>query len=138
MQRFTVETEADGIHAVTGAVSDAVAASPVSEGVCVVFCQHTSASIIINEHDSALETDVRKKLYDLVPHDSEADYEHGRHEHEPNAHAHLKTLLTGNSLTIPVTDGELALGTYQDLLLLDFDGPRDRTILVQCLSSEPT
>lgn len=132
-ERITVETDADGLHPVTAEVERIVAGSGVDEGACVVFCPHTSASVIINEDDTALRDDIRETLYDLVPGDDAADYRHGTHEHQPNAHAHLKTVMTGSSITIPIEDGGMVLGTYQTLFLLDTDGPRKREIVVQVL-----
>lgn len=132
-ERIIVETEEDGLHPVTRDVEQVVTGSGIEEGVCVVFCPHTSASVIINEDDAALRDDILQTLYDLVPDDAEADYRHGTHEHQPNAHAHLKTLLTGSSITIPVQDGSMVLGTYQTVFLLDTDGPRRREVVVQVL-----
>lgn len=132
-ERLNLRTEADGLHAITDEVKQVVVESGVESGVCIVFCPHTSASVIINEDDAALEEDILETLYDLVPGDDEADYRHGTHEHQPNAHAHLKTLLTGSSISIPVVDGGMVLGTYQSIFLLDTDGPREREVVVQIL-----
>ncbi len=130
-ETITVETDRDGIHRITGAVEDAVAAAGVGEGAVTVFARHTTAAVVINEDDPALHDDIRDVLYDLVPHDSDADYRHGTHEHQPNAHAHLKALLLGPEKTIPIEDGAPVLGTSQEVFLVDPDGPREREVAIQ-------
>jgi secondary thiamine-phosphate synthase enzyme len=95
------------------------------EGLCQVFVPHTTAGIVVNENaDPDVCADMLAWLERTVP-DNE-DYRHA----EGNSPAHLKATLVGQSATIPVERGRLALGTWQGLFLAEFDGPRERTIVV--------
>lgn len=97
-----------------------------ADGVAIVFVQHTSAGITVNEAESRLLRDVEDALERLVPED-------GGWAHDAiddNADAHLRSLLLGSNVSVPVDDGELGLGTWQSILLVEGDGPRTRTIRV--------
>lgn len=99
------------------------------EGALLVYSPHTTAGLTINEGaDPDVKRDLLVHLAHLVP-------EHGDYRHaEGNSDAHLKASLMGSSVTIPVTDGKLQLGTWQAVYFCEFDGPRSRTVLVQALS----
>lgn len=100
----------------------------MTQGVCTVFVQHTTAGVVVNEHERRLLSDVEGALQDLVPqHD---DYAHD--ELDDNADSHLRTLLLDESVSVPVREGTLALGTWQSILLVDCDGPRTRSVTVTC------
>ena len=116
---------------ITNRVNDVVRRSGVEEGICYLFVLHTTAGIMINENaDPSVGRDILDRLDALVP-------DKGSYQHlEGNAPAHIKTTLTGLSLTVPVDKGRLALGRWQGVFLCEFDGPRDRTILVQVLPSQ--
>lgn len=119
----------DDIVNLSDSVEDVVEESGVTEGVCLVYCPHTTASIIVNEDEDGLNEDLLNALYDLVPEDS--FYEHEENSPEGNAHAHIKAVLTGANVTLPIIDGELRTNVWQSILLLETDGPRDRDIIVQ-------
>ena len=106
---------------ITSRVRAAVTRSKVREGLCVVAGLHTTAGVFINENaDSDVQRDLIAHLGKLVPRDE------GFHHAEGNADAHIKSVLTGNDVTIPVRDGELVLGTWQAIYFADYDGPRER------------
>ena len=113
---------------VTDKVEEIVRRSGVSDGICTVFCPHTTAGLTINEHaDPSVATDIDAELGRLVP-------EGGRFSHtEGNSHAHVKTVLTGPSVTLLVEKGKVLLGTWQGIFLAEFDGPRRRQLWVKVI-----
>lgn len=114
---------------ITRQVNDAVRESGVAEGICLVYTLHTTTGIIINEAESGLVADLLRRLASLAP--PRNGYLHDRID--DNAHAHLQAVLLGNSLTIPVEEGCLALGTWQRVLFVELDGPRRRSVLIKVL-----
>lgn len=94
-------------------------------GLCCLFVPHTTAGIIVNEHaDPTVAGDILQHLRQLVP--AAGNYRHL----EGNSDAHIKAVLCGSSLTLPVVDGRLALGTWQGVFFCEFDGPRRRQVQV--------
>ena len=113
---ITVETRGRGTHEITHQVQDAVAASGIRDGLCTVFIHHTSASLIINENaDRDVQRDLDAFLSRLVP-DGDPLFIHTM-EGPDDMPAHVKTAITQTSLSIPVTDGRCALGTWQGIFL---------------------
>ena len=111
---------------ITREVERAVRDSGVNSGVCYVYIPHTTAGIAINEHaDPDVARDVEGIFDRMVSH--EGPYGHA----EGNSDSHMKAILTGTSQTVPVENGALALGTWQGIFLCEFDGPRQRTVLVK-------
>jgi secondary thiamine-phosphate synthase enzyme len=96
-----------------------------AEGTCTVFVRHTTAGVSVNEAEPRLLDDIERVLADLVP---ESGWDHD--ELDGNADAHLRSLLLGRSVTVPVVDGSLDLGTWQSILLVECDGPRTREVTV--------
>ncbi len=128
MPRFTVSTDARlSVVDITDSVRDVVADdSPGSgERVCTVFVEHTTAGVVVNEAESRLLGDMEAYLSQIVPNEQ---WDHD--DIDDNADAHLRTLFLGNSVQVPVVDGELALGTWQSVLFVECDGPRQRTVRV--------
>ena len=110
---------------VTSEVAQAVRQSGVAEGICLLYVPHTTAAVTINENaDPSVSRDLTMKLNQLVPRDDA--YSHG----EGNSDAHVKSTLVGCSEVIPVRDGELTLGTWQGIYFCEFDGPRQRRLIV--------
>ncbi len=110
-----------------------VRSSGVREGAVNVFAVGSTAAVTTMEYESGGVSDLRVKLEELVP--KQGDYEHNRLNHDTNSHAHMKASIVGPSETIPLADGRLATGTWQQVVLIDFDDrPRDRTVIVQVLS----
>jgi secondary thiamine-phosphate synthase enzyme len=96
------------------------------DGTVTVFCRHTTAGVVVNEAERRLLADIETVLDELVPDDG------WRHDEiDDNADGHLRTLLLGPSVTVPVTDGTLDLGRWQSVLLVECDGPRTRTVEVR-------
>ncbi len=117
---------------ITSEVRHAVASSGVSEGICIVFVPHTTAGVTINEHaDPSVVHDIGAHLEKAVP--PNRGYTHG----EGNADSHIKTVMTGPSVTLIVHRGDLVLGTWQGIFFCEFDGPRNRTYHVKCFA-DPT
>jgi len=113
---------------ITNQVQKIVAASGVSEGICVVFIPHTTAAVTINENaDPDVPRDVNLALNSISPDRREF------HHSEGNSAAHTKTSLVGPSLTVIVTSGRLLLGTWQGIWFNEYDGPRTRKVCVRVL-----
>src|SRR5438445_8661944 len=111
---------------VTAQVQKAVASSGVSNGICYLYVPHTTAAIAINEcADPDVARDVEGALDRLVP--ATGPYRHS----EGNSDSHVKSVLVGASQVIHVEGGKLVLGRWQGVLLCEFDGPRDRLLLVK-------
>ncbi len=111
---------------VTARVREVVRKSRVRLGLCLVSTQHTTAGVFVNENaDPDVLADLLAALRRAVP-DDDATYRHA----EGNAPAHIRSVLTGASASVPVADGDLALGTWQGIFLVDFDGPRERQLLI--------
>jgi secondary thiamine-phosphate synthase enzyme len=110
---------------ITAQVREKVVESGVRNGVCYVFIPHTTAGVTINENaDPDVVRDLLYGLDKLVPANA------GYHHREGNSDAHLKTALLGSSVTVPVVDGKLSMGTWQGIYFCEFDGPRHRSCKV--------
>jgi secondary thiamine-phosphate synthase enzyme len=118
---------------ITDEVQRIVGDGPVSDGVVTAFVRGSTAAITTMEFEPGGVADLRDLLDRLIP--AEGDYEHNRLNHDTNSHAHQRASVIGSSEQVPVIDGRLALGTWQQLVLVDFDDrPRDRTVIVQVVS----
>ncbi|ADQ68614.1 YjbQ family protein [Halogeometricum borinquense] len=113
---------------VVDVTSDVAATVPddLDTGVCTVFVPHTTAGIIVNEHERRLMSDLERLLEHLAPRGD--DYAHD--EIDDNADAHMRAALLGSSVSIPVENGELGLGTWQSVMFAECDGPRTRELRV--------
>ena len=121
-ERLEVRTERRlDVVDVTDRVEDTLPGD--ADGTCTVFVRHTTAGVVVNEAESRLLGDVESFLGDLVPDDG---WEHDRID--DNADSHLRALLLGPGETLPVSGGDLDLGTWQSVLLVECDGPRTRTL----------
>ncbi|MGQ9555872.1 MAG: secondary thiamine-phosphate synthase enzyme YjbQ [Anaerolineae bacterium] len=110
---------------ITAEVEQALRRLQARDGICHLFVPHTTAGITINENaDPSVRRDIVAYLDRLVP--WQGDYAHS----EGNAAAHIKASLLGSSVTVPVQDGRLVLGTWQGIYLAEFDGPRRRQVVV--------
>lgn len=126
MASFSVRTgDRKSIIDITSQVRAIVRNSGTSEGICLVFVPHTTAAVLINEnYDPAVRSDLIDHLIRLVPRD--LSYAHS----EGNSDAHIMASLIGSSASLPVIDGDLALGRWQGVMLCEFDGPRQRSVTV--------
>ena len=113
---------------ITYQVQDALASSGVENGLCQVFVPHTTAGVTINENaDPAVKHDIIRTLDETVPWNN--NYRHM----EGNSAAHLKASMMGFSVSIPVQNGRLVLGTWQCVYFCEFDGPRSRNVIVNVI-----
>lgn len=110
---------------ITPRVKAAVTRAKISEGVIVVAVAHTTAAVFVNENaDPDVQKDLLSALERMVPRD--AKYEHA----EGNGPAHVKAVLIGNSVTLAIHDGAIALGTWQGVYFAELDGPRERNATI--------
>jgi len=117
---------------ITQLIEEVVRESGISEGLCLVILPHTTAGITLNENwDPAVRDDALRALDRLVP--QTGPYRHA----EGNSPAHIKAMMLGFSVTIPVHANHLVLGPWQGVLLGEFDGPRRRRVIVSLLSGRP-
>jgi len=128
MTRFEVTTTArNQLVEITDRVRDAITASGVKSGLCVVYCPHTTAAITVNENaDPDVVHDVLLHLNKSIP-QHQGGFRHG----EGNSDSHIKASLVGPSVTLLVDDGDVVLGRWQGVYFCEFDGPRTRTVMVQ-------
>ena len=110
---------------ITSKIRNAVEELEIQNGVCTIYCPHTTAAITINENaDPDVASDILMKLNKLVP------YQEGYSHMEGNADAHIKSTLVGCSEQVIVENGRLQLGTWQGIFFFEFDGPRNRRVWV--------
>jgi secondary thiamine-phosphate synthase enzyme len=129
--RVATNGDADVID-LSGALAEAVAASGIGEGQASAFVRGSTAAITTMELEPGGVHDLRALLDRLIP--VAGDYKHNRLNHDTNSHAHQRASLIGASEVVPVLNGRPALGTWQQLVLIDFDDrPRERTVVIQVL-----
>ncbi|QID32824.1 secondary thiamine-phosphate synthase enzyme YjbQ [Pampinifervens florentissimum] len=115
---------------ITEQVKKAVEESGIKEGLCLVSSMHLTASVIIQDDEEGLHEDIWKWLENLAPY--REDYKHHR-TGEDNADAHLKNLLTHLQVVLPVTNGKLDLGPWQEIFYAEFDGQRNKRVVVKVI-----
>ena len=116
---------------ITARIQAEVSKAKINQGICLVFCPHTTAGLTINENaDPSVQKDIINTLNKLVP--ANAGYAHS----EGNADSHVKSSIFGSSLTIFIEGGELALGTWQGIYFCEGDGPRSREVWVKLMESK--
>jgi len=113
---------------ITRKVRDIISSSGVKSGICYVFVPHTTAGIVVNEHaDPSVVEDIVAQLDKMVP-------QHGNYRHlEGNSPAHIKASMLGDSETLFIDDGQVVLGTWQGIFFCEFDGPRNRHVMVKII-----
>lgn len=116
---------------ITPQVRQAVAESGIAQGLALVYPMHTSSAVYISDSDFSLTHDFDDLLAELVP--ETRQYRHNETDYKQNATGHLSAILAGHSVTIPVTDADLDLGTYQTLYYFEFDGRRPKEVVVKLL-----
>ncbi|HHU89474.1 MAG TPA: YjbQ family protein [Clostridiaceae bacterium] len=127
---YTLRTEKSNFYNITSIVREAVSKSGIINGVCVVYCPHTTAGITINEN---ADPDV---VHDLLLGLDKAFPDRREFLHvEGNSSAHLKASCMGASQTIIINEGKLLLGTWQGIYFCEFDGPRSRRFYVKAINS---
>ena len=120
----------DEIIDITHKVQEAVSRSGVKDGLACVFVVGSTAAVTTVEHEPGLVADMREAMDRLYPRGK--DYEHHRRWGDGNGHSHIRASFVGSSLTVPFTGGRLTLGTWQQIVFMEFDNkPRTREIAVQ-------
>ncbi len=113
---------------ITQEVNNIVKQSKIKDGICIVYCPHTTAGITINESaDPDVQRDIIVNLSKLIP--KNGDYHHS----EGNSDSHIKSSLIGASETLIIKDNNLVLGTWQNIYFAEFDGPRQRKVIIKTL-----
>ncbi len=129
--RFSTRGDSDVLD-ITAELQQAVKEAGVREGQALAFVRGSTAAIAAMEFEPGGVRDLQEMLERLIP--TQGDYEHNRLNHDTNSHAHQRATLLGPSEAVPVIDGRLALGTWQQVVLIDFDDQsRERTVVVVIL-----
>ena len=115
---------------ITGEVDDALEKSGIKEGMVLVAAMHITAAVYINDAESGIIEDIDDWLQKLAP--EGPDYRHHR-TGEVNGDAHLKNLLIGNQVIIPITDGKLDFGPWQQVYYAEFDGQRRKRVIIKVM-----
>jgi secondary thiamine-phosphate synthase enzyme len=127
--KFHTKKRRDYIH-ITPQVEEIVRRSGIQEGMVLVSAMHITASIYVNDNESGLIQDIDTWIEQLAP--AKPDYKHHQ-TGEDNADAHLKALLLNHEVIVPITNGRLDFGTWQRIFYAEFDGQRDKRVIVKVL-----
>lgn len=128
---YSLKTKNEELHSITRQVKESLEKSGVQNGLCHVYCPHTTAGITINENaDPDVDADILFALNKTFP-----DRPEFRH-FEGNSAAHLKASVVGSSVTVPVVNGVLQLGVWQGIYFCGFDGPRSRQFYVTVMDQK--
>ncbi len=128
MYKFELKTDKHAFYNITDKVREAVADSKVQEGICVVYCPHTTAAITINENaDEYVAEDVMFAAKKIFPRFAEFKHDEG------NSDGHVKSSIFGASETLIITGGDILLGRWQDVYFAEFDPPRSRNFFVKII-----
>lgn len=113
---------------ITSTVKSVAANSGIKDGICIIFCPHTTAGLTINENaDPAVRKDIIKHLGKLVPENAEFFHAEG------NSNGHIKSSVIGVSLNLIIEESRLVLGTWQGIYFCEFDGPKNRKVYVKII-----
>lgn len=126
--RLTTKSKEEIVN-ITAQVQCICQDSGVKEGFVLVFPHHTSSAVYISDSDTDLTRDYQELLRKLIP--EEDEYAHNRSDPKKNAAGHLKSILTGHHIILPLAQGQLDLGPYQTIYYAEFDGMREKEILVK-------
>lgn len=129
-ETISVKTRGDcDMIDITQSVEDTVVKSKLNTGICTVFCEGSTGSVTTIEYEEGLLQDFPAAMERLAP--SDAVYEHHLRWHDGNGHSHIRASVLGPSLTVPFVNGRLTLGTWQQIVFVDFDNrPRNRKLEV--------
>jgi secondary thiamine-phosphate synthase enzyme len=132
MERLKIKTDRlKQVVDLTDRVNALIAKRKIAEGLCCLFVTHTTACLTTGEVGEGTEKDLLDVVQEMIP---KIDFRHG---HDPShAWSHMASSVLGPSLTIPVSSGKLVLGTWQSVLLVELDGPRERDLHVIFIASE--
>ena len=128
---FEIPSRMDFVN-ITRDVEEAVAASGIQEGLCLVNAMHITASVFINDDEPGLHRDYKKWLEDLAPHAPLSRYDHNL-TGEDNGDAHHKRQIMGREVVVAITEGKLHFGTWEQIFYGEFDGRRRKRVLVKII-----
>ena len=118
------------VQDITAHVARVVKESKIAAGIVTIFCPGSTGGLTTIEFEEGVVHDLQQVLDEITPPDR--DYRHHLRWHDDNGHSHIRAALMGPSLTVPFVDGALTLGTWQQIVLVDFDNrPRRREVVVQ-------
>jgi secondary thiamine-phosphate synthase enzyme len=120
------------VHDITTQVAKVVTASEVKNGIVTIFCPSSTSALTTIEYESGCVSDLRRLFEEIIPQNRE--YAHNARWHDGNGHSHIRAALLGPSLTIPFVEGSLTLGTWQQVIYVDFDiRSRHRELVLQII-----
>jgi secondary thiamine-phosphate synthase enzyme len=120
------------IHDITNQIASAISKSGLTAGTATIFCPSSTSALTTIEHESGALSDLRRLFDEIIPADRQ--YAHNERWHDGNGHSHVRAALLGPSITIPFVDRQLTLGTWQQVIYVDFDNrPRHRELIVQLI-----
>lgn len=120
------------IHNITDQIANAISSSGLKDGTVTIFCPSSTSALTTIEYESGAVSDLRRLFDEIIPVNRE--YAHNERWHDGNGHSHVRAALLGPSITIPFVDRQLTLGTWQQVIYVDFDNrPRQRQLIVQLI-----
>jgi secondary thiamine-phosphate synthase enzyme len=134
-EELTLETQGDGdILDLTSYAQKAIDNAGIRDGLCTVFVAHSTCGMTTIEHEPGCSADLNAVLERAAPED--APWEHNERNADTNGHSHVRAALIGPSVTIPFNNSELLLGTWQRVVMIDFDDrPRSRRVVISLLGA---
>ena len=118
------------VRDITVEVARSILQSGLKDGIATIFCPSSTSALTTIEYESGAVSDLRRLFDEIIPQNRE--YAHNERWHDGNGHSHVRAALLGPSLTIPFVEGQLTLGTWQQIIYVDFDNrPRQRKLIVQ-------
>ncbi|NLU11315.1 MAG: YjbQ family protein [Tepidanaerobacter acetatoxydans] len=134
MRKISIKTDRrNQMLDITSIVQKSVSESGVKNGICYILVPHTTAAVTINESaDADVANDILETLSKLIPYKD--SYRHA----EGNSDAHIKASLIGDTAMLIIEDGRLVLGTWQGIFFCEFDGPRNRNLIIKIVDDKKT
>nr|MBN1230012.1 YjbQ family protein [Anaerolineae bacterium] len=119
-------------HDITGRVAAHISESGLRNGIATIFCPSSTSAVTTIEYEDGALADLERLFDEII--DPSRNYQHNLRWHDGNGHSHVRAALLGPSLTVPFVDGRLTLGTWQQILYIDFDvRPRRRSLVIQII-----
>jgi len=123
------------IHDITEQVASQIAHSGLKDGTVTIFCPSSTSGLTTIEYESGALRDLKRLFDEIIP--SNREYAHNARWGDSNGHSHIRASLLGPSLTVPFTNGHLTLGTWQQIIYVDFDNrPRKRELILQVMGEQ--
>ena len=134
-EELSIETQGHGdVHDLTPYAQKAIDNAELRDGLCTVFVAHSTCGMTTIEYEPGCNADINEVLERIAPQDDE--WEHNSLNDDTNGHSHARAALIGPSVTLPFKDGDLVVGTWQKVALMDFDDrPRTRRVVIQLLGT---